>query len=191
MIRNSCPAALAASALIMALTTGFATAESPVDLKNHKPLFRWEISPSSQQSIYDGEALVADFYGGANEMRGIGRPISLHNLRLIPGGPLAIEKGEACGPLCLSWRKHVIFYADSKYRVNAMVRTKGVTGSAQLVWQAGKADRQASPPLSGNTDWTPVTLEIASVTGPATLKLVQEGAGQTWFDNVEMIKESP
>lgn len=490
MIRSSCPVALAASGLIMALTTGFATAESPVDLKNHKPLFRWEISPSGQQSIYDGEAPVADFYGGANAMRGIGRPISLHNLRLIPGGPLAIEKGEACGPLCLSWRKHLIFYMkidelsvddkdperfklyvrshdvglradrayretyepnnvveetwleltyapqlpsyvfdvktklavqpgreqqmisrdlrglefgdilpancnvpldrkqfhyyvykgpdgiyyrlphdkhrgpeklnllyasngtlafllepqhnpvvelvgdtglncfseichamydvhfkfskqkelellaagkpleahfrfysiseeagrkmleqsvwdpklqlpggrrtplgadavidfepstaalhpagpfapsaagpecvwdgatgyqskaslsisresdrgtasweawlhplhssglrpDRTYRVNAVVRTKGVTGSAQLVWQAGQSDRQASPPLSGNTDWTPVTLKIDSVTGPATLKLVQEGAGQTWFDNVEMIKETP
>jgi hypothetical protein len=38
----------------------------------------------TQQSIYDGKALVADFYGGANEMRGIGRPISLHNTRPFP-----------------------------------------------------------------------------------------------------------
>ena len=70
-----------------------------------------------------------------------------------------------------------------RYRVKAMVHTEGVTGGVQLVWQSGK-DRWASRSLSGTTGWTPVTLEIGPVTGPATLKLIQQGAGQTWFDDV-------
>ena len=74
---------------------------------------------------------------------------------------------------------------QTQYHVKAMVRTEGVTGDAQLVWQAGK-DRRASRSLSGTTDWTSVTLEIGPVSGPATLKLTQHGAGQTWFDDVEV-----
>lgn len=84
--------------------------ERAIELKQHKPSFHWKTSSNGQQSIYDADMLVTDFYAGPTTMHGIGRPISLHNLRLIPGGPPAIRKGEGCGPLCLSWRKHLIFY---------------------------------------------------------------------------------
>ncbi len=92
------------------LCADVAIAETAIDLKKHKPRFHWETRPNGAHGIRDGEMRVARFHGGAKKMRGIGRPISLHDLRLIPGGPPAIAKGEACGPLCLSWRKHLIFY---------------------------------------------------------------------------------
>ena len=100
-----------ACALLLGLSSSeVAAADTPVDLKKHRPRFHWKTGPDGRQSIYDGEMLVADFYPGPKAMHGIGRPISLHNLRLIPGGQLAIANGEGCGPLCLSWRKHLIFY---------------------------------------------------------------------------------
>ncbi|NOX56840.1 MAG: hypothetical protein GXP27_20850, partial [Planctomycetes bacterium] len=84
-----------------------------VDLANHVPRFTWRIMPDGGRWIYDGDLPVAQFFGGyraSGPMRGIARPISLHNLRLVPGGPPFIAKDEGCGPLCLSWRKHLIFY---------------------------------------------------------------------------------
>ncbi len=102
---------IACGVLLGFSSIGVAAADTPIDLKNHKPQFRWNTGPDGRQRIYDGEMLVADFYPGPKgpkAMQGIGRPISLHNLRLIPGGPPAINKGEGCGPLCLSWRKHLM-----------------------------------------------------------------------------------
>lgn len=96
--------------LFAAATLEVTPAGIQVDLKNHKPRFHWEMDAQGQYRIHDGEKRVADFYDGSQGMQGIGRPISLHNLCLIPGGPPAIEREESCGPLCLSWRKHLIFY---------------------------------------------------------------------------------
>jgi len=104
---------IACGALLGFSSAEVVAADTSIDLKNHRPRFHWKTGPDGRQSIYDGEMLVADFYPGPKgpkAMHGIGRPISLHNLRLIPGGQLAIANGEGCGPLCLSWRKHLIFY---------------------------------------------------------------------------------
>lgn len=99
------------------LLTGFlfasATTGSAVDLHNHRPQFHWRVAPDGQKSLHDGDMPVAQFFAGYDDTaptKGIARPISLHGLRLIPGGPLFIAKDESCGPLCLSWRKHLIFY---------------------------------------------------------------------------------
>lgn len=97
---------------IFALVTIFPPAFS-ADLPHHRPQFHWKTGPGEQKWLYDGEVPVAQFfsgYGGTVAMKGIGRPVSLHSLRLIPDGPLFIAKNESCGPLCLSWRKHLIFY---------------------------------------------------------------------------------
>lgn len=96
-----------------ALLTYIVTATSATDLAQHEPRFLWKTGPDEQKWLYDGEMPVAQIfagYGGSVAMKGIGRPVSLHSLRLIPGGPLFIAKNESCGPLCLSWRKHLIFY---------------------------------------------------------------------------------
>jgi hypothetical protein len=58
-------ATLAASGLFVALASRFASAESPMDLKNHKPRFQWKTDAQGQHSISDGQMHVADFYGGA------------------------------------------------------------------------------------------------------------------------------
>ena len=95
---------IACGVLLGFSSVGGAAADTPVDLKNHGPRFHWKTGLEGRQSIYDGQMLVADFYPGPKDpkaMHGIGRPISLHNLRLIPGGQLAIANGEGCGPLCL------------------------------------------------------------------------------------------
>ena len=87
-----------------------ATAAQPLGgLRQHVPRFQWQTGPSRQWWIYDGPLPVGAFYAGTEPMRSIARPISLHNLRLLPGGPVFIRSGEGCGPLCLSWRKHLIF----------------------------------------------------------------------------------
>ena len=99
--------------IVVAVLPGFAVAASDVDLQTHKPQFHWKTGPAGEKWLYDGEMTVATFFAGCTgteSMSGIGRPISFHNLRLIPGGPLSIANGESCGPLCLSWRKHLIFY---------------------------------------------------------------------------------
>ncbi len=80
-----------------------------VDLENHVPHFTWRTTTSGEHWIYDGELPVGAFYAGTEPIGSIARPISLHNLRLLPGGPVFIAAGEGCGPLCLSWRKHLIF----------------------------------------------------------------------------------
>ena len=81
----------------------------PIDLKNHAPSFQWLAGSGGEHWIHDGELPVGALYAGTQPMRGIARPISLHDLRLLPGGPVFIGRGEGCGPLCLSWRKHLIF----------------------------------------------------------------------------------
>jgi hypothetical protein len=84
-------------------------AEQPLDLLQHTPHFQWRTGPSGEHWIYDGHLPVGAFYAGTEPMRSIAKPISLHDLRLLPGGPVFIRKGEGCGPICLSWRKHLIF----------------------------------------------------------------------------------
>ena len=80
-----------------------------MDLSKHVPQFTWRTVAGGEKWIYDGELPVGALYAGTQPMGGIARPISLHDLRLVPGGPVFIARGEGCGPLCLSWRKHLIF----------------------------------------------------------------------------------
>ena len=87
-----------------------------------------------------------------------------------------------------------------RYRVSASVRTEQVTGRVRLGWQfrvpvkglSGRYDHRpveySRQQLAGTNDWTELTLET-SETGPAIwagLYLIQEGAGRSWFDNVEV-----
>ncbi|MFH1921640.1 MAG: hypothetical protein ABIP48_17385 [Planctomycetota bacterium] len=100
--------ALSVAWLWLAGLVGFA-ADQPVDLSQHTPRFEWRTEPSGEHWIYDGPLPVGAFYAGTEPLGSIAKPISLHDLRLLPGGPVFIRKGEGCGPLCLSWRKHLIF----------------------------------------------------------------------------------
>jgi len=66
-------------------------------MRNHKPKFNWTTGPNAEKWICDGQMPVAEFfagYSGRQSMSGIARPISLHNLRLTPGGPVFIARGE-------------------------------------------------------------------------------------------------
>ena len=86
-----------------------AGSDQPIEFQKHKAKFEWRTGPAGEQWIYDGDPPVGAFYAGTEPMGSIARPVSLHDLRLLPGGPVFIRKGEGCGPLCLSWRKHLIF----------------------------------------------------------------------------------
>ncbi|MCF7854918.1 MAG: hypothetical protein K9N51_08975 [Candidatus Pacebacteria bacterium] len=83
------------------------------DTRQRKTEFKWRKNAKGEHCIYDGAEPIAVFYGGTSELpeneSAALRPISLHKLRLTPGGPVMIEEGEVCGPLCLSWRKHLMF----------------------------------------------------------------------------------
>ena len=108
--------------IVTAVLLGSAATASAVDLQSHKPRFHWKTDAEGEKWLYDGEMPVGKLFGGYTDtklMSRIARPISLHHLRLIPGGPLFIADGESCGPLCLSWRKHLIFFMKiDKLEVN-------------------------------------------------------------------------
>lgn len=78
--------------------------------ENHQPEFKWVVGDDGEKRILDGDLPVATFRGALNDgSRQAFKPIALHDLRLSPGAPAIIAKGESCGPLCLSWRKHLMF----------------------------------------------------------------------------------
>lgn len=120
-------------------------------------------------------------------------------------GSLAIKRNEAGG--ASSWRMNFLgaAYAPQpalcgRYRVHAMVKTEQVTGQVRLGWQfrdpvkglAGVYDfrpmEYSAATLKGSNAWTDLTMETSD-TGPAIwagLYLIQEGSGQTWFDDIEI-----
>lgn len=108
-IQGSITAAVLAVVGTWLASGAVAASDPPVDLERHTPRFTWRPGPSGEHWIYDGELPVGAFYAGTEPIGSIAKPISLHNLRLLPGGPVFIRKGEGCGPLCLSWRKHLIY----------------------------------------------------------------------------------
>ena len=108
-IRRAAAGAVLGAAWLWLAGAAVSAADQPIDLRQHTPQFAWRTLPSGEHWIYDGELPVGAFYAGTEPMRSIAKPISLHDLRLLPGGPVFIRKGEGCGPLCLSWRKHLIF----------------------------------------------------------------------------------
>lgn len=76
----------------------------------HTPCFHWLQPSGTHGFVCDGPEMVAALYAGEAQQHGPARPISFHNLRLAPRGPRIIAREEGCGPLCLTWRKHLIFY---------------------------------------------------------------------------------
>lgn len=79
----------------------------------HKPQLSVVRRNDGEYDIRDGDQLIASLYPGTallptGESTAL-RPVCLHNLRLTPAGPRMIAEGEVCGPLCLSWRKHLIY----------------------------------------------------------------------------------
>jgi len=80
-----------------------------MDLLSHVPSFGCRVTANGERCIYDGDHLVGALYEGTEPLGSIAKPVSLHDLRLIPGGAPFIARGEGCGALCLSWRKHLIF----------------------------------------------------------------------------------
>lgn len=81
--------------------------------KIYTPCFRWSVDGAGESFITDNGNIVARFYGGTDRLPDDRfaplRPVSLHDVRFFPGGPAMIDEGEVCGPVCLSWRKHLIF----------------------------------------------------------------------------------
>ena len=77
------------------------------------PSFKWMGNATNGYCIYDNNQLIAELHTGENSKINDNvlayQPISLHNLKLTPVGETMIAKNEICGPLCLSWRKHLIF----------------------------------------------------------------------------------
>jgi len=89
---------------------------------------------------------------------------------------------------------------QGRYRVRAMVRTRDVTGKARLGWRfhvpvKGLSGVYTQGPmqystrsLSSTNDWTELVLETGETGGAilANVFLIQDGAGQSWFDDVEI-----
>lgn len=92
--------------LSLALAGGFRPESKPrpENLSTHLPRFVWQTLDNGEKWIYDGDMPVGALFEGPDF-----RPISLHDLRLVPGGPVFIERGQGCGPLCISWRKHLLY----------------------------------------------------------------------------------
>jgi hypothetical protein len=108
-----------------------------------------------------------------------------HSVRL--GG------GESAGPIHGGPLLHVD--AGRRYRLSAWVRTRGATGKGACLsvkpWFEGGGERR-SEYLSGEAEWTPLAIEFRA--GPddqhAIPRLIVEGPGAAWFDDIEF-KELP
>jgi len=78
--------------------------------------FRWIDEGHGQGRITNGSETVAEFYSCPDSMqtplRKSIRPVSLHNVRFSPGGESLIGKNEHCGPICLSWRKALVYQME-------------------------------------------------------------------------------
>lgn len=83
------------------------------------------------------------------------------------------------------------------YRLSAMVRTSRVKGAARIgVVKSDQVDSllygETSPAftysaaLSGNHEWTPVTVDFEANGRQVKVVLEQSGPGQTWFDNARV-----
>jgi hypothetical protein len=89
------------------------------------------------------------------------------------------------------------FRAGQAYRITARVLTlKGEAARARVSFQYGAGSRAwSSKAVAGAGEWRLVTLEIpAQAAGSAwlsrgSLKLVVEGRGTAWFDDVELRPE--
>ena len=67
-----------------------------IDLKKHVPQFTWKTS-DGEKWIYDGDRPVGALYEGPY-------PSCLHDLRLVPGGPIYIKRGQFMSPFGIAWR---------------------------------------------------------------------------------------
>ncbi len=139
----------------------FVASDQPIDLGDHTPRFEWRKGASGEHWIYDGELPVGAFYAGTEPMGSIAKPISLHNLRLVPGGPVFIRKGEGCGPLCLSWRKHLIF----KMTIDALEADDSDPQRFRLYLEARdvalRTDQPKEPPYRPNNVVEETWLEVS------------------------------
>ncbi len=63
----------------------------------HEPAFRWSVETDGSWCIRDGPEIVARLNEGPY-------PVALHDVRLVPGGPPLVAKGEEMFPLGIAWR---------------------------------------------------------------------------------------
>jgi len=90
-------ASLTLTAIVLTIAAVDAGAAASPDLKSHVPAFTWRTQPDGERWIYDGEMPVGALYEGPY-------PICLHDLRLVPGGPIFIERGQFMSPFGIAWR---------------------------------------------------------------------------------------
>jgi hypothetical protein len=84
-----------------------------------------------------------------------------------------------------------------RYRLSAMVRTRGVQGQARIgIMQADGPElllyREPSPifsysqAITGDTEWQEYSFDFMAIWPKLKVVLEQEGAGRSWFDNVRV-----
>jgi len=106
-----------------------------------------------------------------------------HSLRLSGGGVAEPVSG---GPLV-----HVEH--GKRYRLSAWVRTRGVTGKGACLRLKTREDSETaifSQPLTGDQDWTLLSVDFAPPDGEsfAVPGLVVEGRGTAWFDDLQFVE---
>jgi len=69
----------------------------PSNLRQHVPKFAWKVRANGEKWIYDGKRPVGALYEGPY-------PVCLHDLRLVPGGPIYIKRGQFMSPFGVAWR---------------------------------------------------------------------------------------
>lgn len=124
--------------------------------------------------------------------------------------PSSAQKSSAWSTFAWHWPFNEHMTTNRRIRFSAMVKTQNCTGSVRLghystlanlgdVFYGGTKSHKMdgtprtdgiiweySKPLTGTTDWTPLTLEFVVKHFSSTVILEQTGSGQCWFDNVRI-----
>jgi len=74
-----------------------------------------------------------------------------------------------------------------RYRLSAVVRTRGVIGGGFRLRLGGESDRRDLPTLAGDQDWQSVKIDFAVTDGDPTLVLeLRADAGEAWVDRNDL-----
>ena len=74
-----------------------------------------------------------------------------------------------------------------RYRLSAVVRTRGVIGGGFRLRLGGESDRRDLPTLAGDQDWQSVRIDFAVTDGDPTLVLeLRADAGEAWVDRNDL-----
>jgi putative membrane-bound dehydrogenase-like protein len=98
----------------------------------------------------------------------------------------------------VSWSQDVRLKPNTRYRLSAWVKTKGVDGQAMgALFNVHQLQQDGLPkPLKGDNDWTQLTSEFATGSlNTVTINMLFGGwgrsRGEAWWDDVQLIELGP